>query len=69
MLRKSPLPISSLALVLAAVLLVCAKLIPMGDVLKLILCILSFLASFYPLAKPIWTELRRDKRPGYTLLL
>lgn len=69
MFRKSALPIPVLALILAAVLLLCAKLIPMGDTLKLILCILSFLASAYPLGKPILRELTKEKRPGYNLLL
>ena len=69
MFRKSPLPISTLGLILAAVLLICAMLIPMGDTVKLILCILSFLAAFFPLALPIWTELKGEKRPGYPLLL
>ncbi len=69
MFRKSALPIPALALILAAVLLLCAKLIPMGETLKLILCILSFLASAYPLGKPILRELTKEKRPGYPLLL
>ena len=69
MFRKSALPIPVLALILAAVLLLCAKLIPMGETLKLILCILSFLASAYPLGKPILRELIREKRPGYPLIL
>lgn len=69
MFRKTALPIPVLALILAAVLLLCAKLIPMGETLKLILCLLSFLASAYPLAKPILREAVKDKRPGYPLLL
>ena len=69
MFRKSALPIPALALILAAVLLLCARLIPMGETLKLILCILSFLASVYPLALPTLRELKTEKRPGYPLLL
>ena len=69
MFRKSALPIPTLALILAVVLLACAKLIPMGETLKLILCVLSFLAAAYPLALPILRELIRKKRPGYPLLL
>ena len=69
MFRKTALPIPALALVLAAALLLCAVLIPMGETLKLIFCILSFLASAYPLAMPILRELIREKRPGYPLLL
>lgn len=69
MFRKSALPIPTLALILAVVLLACAKLIPMGETPKLILCVLSFLAAAYPLALPILRELIRKKRPGYPLLL
>ena len=69
MIRKSALPVPTLALVLAALLLLFAKLIPMGETLKLILCILSFLAAAYPLGMPILQELVREKRPGYPLLL
>jgi Cd2+/Zn2+-exporting ATPase len=69
MFRKNALPIPTLALILAIVLLACSKLIPMGETLKLILCVLSFLAAGYPLALPILRDLTRNKRPGYPLLL
>ncbi len=69
MFRKSALPIGALALIPAAALLLIAWLIPMSPWVKLVLCILSFLASFFPLALPIWRELKRTKRPGYPLLL
>ena len=61
MIRKSALPVPTLALVLAALLLLFAKLIPMGETLKLILCILSFLAAAYPLGLPILQELVRPE--------
>ena len=69
MFRKNALPIPTLALILAIVLLACAKLIPMGETLKLILCVLSFLAAAYPLAVPILRDLTRNRRPGYPLLI
>ena len=69
MFRKNALPIPTLALILAIVLLACSKLIPMGETLKLILCVLSFLAAGYPLALPILRDLTRNQRPGYPLLI
>ena len=69
MFRKNRLPLPALALIPAAALLLCAWLIPMGRVVQLILCILSFLASFYPLALPMCRELVKKRQPGYPLLL
>lgn len=69
MTRKSALPLGLLALIPAAVLLLCALFIPMAPWVQLVLCLLSFLAAFFPLALPVWRELLREKRPGYPLLL
>ena len=69
MFRKSSLPIPLLALFPAAVLLLCALLIPMGGTMRLILCLISFLAAYYPLFLPACRELIREKRPVYSLLL
>ena len=57
MFRKSSLPIPLLALFPAAVLLLCALLIPMGGTMRLILCLISFLAAYYPLFLPACREL------------
>ena len=69
MFRKNRLPFPALALIPAAALLLCTLLIPMGRAARLILCLLSFLASFYPLALPMWREVVKKRLPGYPLLL
>ncbi len=69
MFRKSPQFLPLLTLLCAAVLLFCAWLLPMPDTVKLVLCLVSFLCAFWPLALPAWQDLRQTRRPGYLLLL